>query len=134
MDKRKTSLEKYNISRKRYKELCGFVEQYPEWLNALKELEPSLSAQNLDGMPHGTGTSDTVAALASKRAAISKKIDLIDKTLRDASPEYHDMLLDNIVYGAPFYYLKNVKGIPMSAQAFYDRRRYFFYLLSQRRE
>ena len=36
MNKRNLVLDKYGISGKRYKELCGFCEQYPEWLSELK--------------------------------------------------------------------------------------------------
>ena len=89
MDKRKTSLKKYGISSKRYKELCGFCEQYPEWKQELAFNNSTVKSQSLTGMPAMTNSlSDETADLAIKRVAIQKKIDLIEKTAKEASPEF----------------------------------------------
>ena len=37
MNKRKLKFDDLEISGKRYKELCGFCEQYPEWKSQLYE-------------------------------------------------------------------------------------------------
>ena len=47
MNKRQLNLEKYGISGKRYKELCGFCEQYPEWKNQLKYNNDTLLERSL---------------------------------------------------------------------------------------
>lgn len=74
MRKRTQSLKKYGISPKRYKELCGFCEQYGEWKDELKSLDNPLKSPKYDGMPHGKGnTSDPTFALATKRAMLKEK-------------------------------------------------------------
>lgn len=135
MDKRKQTLDKYGISRKRYKELCGFCEQYPEWIEELKNLDNPLKAQKIDGMPHSnTGTTaDETQAIAMKRMILSEKIDIIKKTAKQADAEFHDEIIRNVCYGQPHWYLCELSGMPISRESFYDRRRYFFFLLDKNR-
>lgn len=135
MKKRTLTLQKYGISPKRYKELCGFCEQYPEWKEELMRLEPSPKSQKVDGMPYSqtNSTSDETSELAIKRAAINKKIKLIEDTAIEASPEMWEYIIKSACYEQPFWYLRDISKIPMSQASFLDRRRYFFYLLSQKR-
>ena len=51
MNKRQLNLEKYGISGKRYKELCGFCEQYPEWVNELKFNRDTVRSVEITDMP-----------------------------------------------------------------------------------
>ena len=135
MKKRTLTLQKYGISSKRYKELCGFCEQYPEWKEELLELEPSPKSQRVDGMPFSqtNNTSDETCDLAIKRAMLSKKIKLIEDTAKEASPDMWEYIINSACYEQPFWYLRDISKIPMSEASFLDRRRYFFYLLSKKR-
>lgn len=135
MKKRALTLQKYGISSKRYKELCGFCEQYPEWKEELLALEPSAKAQRIDGMPYSqtNNISDETSDLAIKRMAISKKIQLVEETAKEASPEMWEYIIKSACYEQPFWYLRDIARIPMSQATFSDRRRYFFYLLSKKR-
>lgn len=135
MKKRTLTLQKYGISSKRYKELCGFCEQYPEWKEELLALEPSAKAQRIDGMPYSqtNNTSDETSDLAIERMAISKKIQLVEETAKEASPEMWEYIIKSACYAQPFWYLRDIAKIPMSQSAFFDCRRYFFYLLSRKR-
>lgn len=135
MKKRTLTLQKYGISSKRYKELCGFCEQYPEWKEELLELEPLPKSQRVDGMPFSqtNNTSDETCDLAIKRAMMSKKIKLIEDTAKEASPDMWEYIIKSACYEQPFWYLRDISKIPMSEASFLDRRRYFFYLLSKKR-
>lgn len=135
MKKRTLTLQKYGISAKRYKELCGFCEQYPEWKEELLTLEPSAKAQKIDGMPYSrtNKTNDETSDLAIKRMAVSKKIQLVEETAKEASPEMWEYIIKSACYEQPFWYLRDIAKIPMSQASFLDRRRYFFYLLSKKR-
>lgn len=135
MNKRKLKLEKYGISSKRYKELCGFCEQYPDWLLWLKHNNDTLSGRGMDGMPHSktNSTSDETASLAIKRATIQAKIDLIEKTAKEASPDLWQYIIKSVCYEQPFWYIRDIMEAPINRSSFYDHRRYFFYLLDQRK-
>lgn len=135
MKKRALTLQKYGISSKRYKELCGFCEQYPEWKKELLELEPSVKSQRIDGMPYSqtNNISDETADLAIKRTALLNKIELVEETAKEASQEMWEYIIKSACYEQPFWYLRDVAKIPMSHATFSDRRRYFFYLLSKKR-
>lgn len=135
MKKRALTLQKYGISSKRYKELCGFCEQYPEWKEELLELEPSAKSQRIDGIPYSqtNNISDETADLAIKRTALLNKIELVEETAKEASQEMWEYIIKSACYEQPFWYLRDVAKIPMNQATFSDRRRYFFYLLSKKR-
>lgn len=135
MNKRSSSLQKYGISGKRYKELCGFCEQYPEWKEELSSIGISIKSQNMDGMPYSNtnSTSDTTADLAIKRVLLENKISLIENTAKEASPDLWEYIIKSACYEQPFWYLRDIAKVPISERSFYDRRRYFFHLLSKRR-
>ncbi len=135
MKKRTLTLQKYGISAKRYKELCGFCEQYPEWKEELNELEPTTKSQCIDGMPYSqtNNINDETCDLAIKRANASKRIKMIEDAAKEASPEMWEYIIKSACYEQPFWYLRDISKIPMSEASFLDRRRYFFYLLSKKR-
>ena len=121
-------MSKYGISNKRYKELCGFCEQYPEWKAELA-LMTHLKAVRMTGMPHGTGTGDPTANMAIKREKLEGKVTLIEETAKEASPELWKWIIKSVCYGTPYRFL----DVPSSDKPFYTQRRYFFYLLDKRK-
>lgn len=125
--------QEYGISGKRYKELCGFCEQYPEWKELLKKTDTAVKSPSLSGMPHGSGNGSAVEGIAINRILISDKINLIETTAKEASPDCWEFIIKSACYEIPFEYMRAVEGLPMSERSFYDVRRYFFYLLSQKR-
>lgn len=135
MNKRNQSLKKYGISGKRYKELCGFCEQYPEWKEKLLELTPTAKAQKADGIPYSrtNAISDETSSIAIKRAEIQEKIDLIEHTAKEADPEIWELIIKSACYEMPFWYLRDIMRIPYSERCFFDKRRYFFYLLDKKK-
>ena len=133
MNKRKLRLEKYGISSKRYKELCGFCEQYPDWKIWLAENHDSVKSKTIDGMPYPPlgHQSDQTAALAMKRANIEKKVNLIDRLAKEAGEDLADYIIESVCYEHPFWYIRDIMNAPISRAAFYDKRKYFFWLLDK---
>lgn len=135
MNKRALKLEKYGISKKRYKELCGFCEQYPEWKAFLANNIDALKSKEIDGMPYSNVglLSDQTASLAIKRAEIQNKVDLIENTAKEASPELWEYIIKSVCYEMPYWYIRDIMNAPIGRSLFYDTRRYFFWLLDKKR-
>lgn len=131
MNKRKLKLEKYGITSKRYKELCGFCEQYPDWVIFLSSNKSSLKSKKIDGMPYqNTGeVSDDTANLAIKRSKIEDNVKLIEDTAKEAAPDIWEYIIKSVCYEQPFWYIQDITRAPISRASFYDQRRYFFFLL-----
>lgn len=133
MRKRNLKLKQYGISAKRYKELCGFCEQYPEWKEELKEMT-NIKSQTISGLPSGKrGTANVTEDLAIKRQQLLEKCELIEQTAIEADAELYQYIIKNVCYELPYKYLNYIE-IPCSRETFYDKRRYFFYLLSKNKK
>lgn len=135
MNKRQLKLENYGITSKRYKELCGFCEQYPDWKAFLATDSVSIKGKQIDGMPYSnTGvTSDQTANLAIKRSSIQEKVDLIENTAKEASPELWEYIIKSVCYEMPFWYIRDIMKAPISHNSFYAQRKYFFCLLDRKK-
>lgn len=135
MNKRELKLEKYGITSKRYKELCGFCEQYPDWKMFLANNQDTVKSKEIDGMPFSnTGvTSDQTSDLAIKRAVIQEKVDLVEKTAKEADSDLWKYIIKSVCYEQPFWYIRDIMKAPISHNSFYAKRRYFFYLLDKRK-
>lgn len=129
MNKRKLNLEKYGISGKRYKELCGFCEQYPEWIMELNHAKDTVRSLEITDMPICHNNSDATGNLAIRRTELEKKCKLIEKTALQAGEELSQYIIKSVCYELPVNYLIACEGMPLSKSAFYEMRRYFFYLL-----
>ena len=130
MNKREIKLDKYGISGKRVKELCGFCEQYPDWKKELSSHAYISAVQYGDEpKPSNHNNSDTTAKHAMKMLKFKKNVNLIEKVAKEADQENWEYLIKAICYEVPLNYLINVDGMHMSMSSFYERRRYFFYLL-----
>ena len=66
------------ISQDRYRELLHFCRQYPEWKTEANSLL-GIRAIKADGLPHGNGKSDPVAAAAERREKLIEKIAIVDE-------------------------------------------------------
>ena len=132
MSKREIKLDKFGISRKRYKELCGFCEQYPEWKSAINSF-PYSKGISYDGMPKSVTNSfhSTTEDAAIKLEKYLNNINLIEEVAKKADADYWQYLIDSVCFEVPMNYLITVKGMNLSQFPFYKKRRYFFYLLDQ---
>lgn len=134
MDKRKLKLANYGISANRYKELSGFCEQYPEWKQKLRLQGTTVKSPRLTDMPTARKLSDSTGDLAVKRVEMERKCNLIEKTAEQASRDLAPFIIKSVCYGQTLNHLIMIGEMPCSRTAFYDARRYFFYLLDQNKE
>lgn len=126
--KRDMKLSDYNISRAKYNELKYFCMQYEE---KQQELHKSygIGAVVSDGMPKGNLPGNPTEREAIKRVMLQRDVELIEQTAIEADPEIYKWLMKNVTEGIPYEWL----NVPMGRRKFYESRRYFFYLLSQKR-
>lgn len=130
MSKRVLKLDGYGISRKRYKELCGFCEQYPDWKKEINNHAYISAVQYGDEpKPSNHNNSDTTAKHALKMLKYKRCVDLIERVAKQADSEFWEFIIKSVCYEVPINYLISMEGMGLSQSAFYKRRRYFFYLL-----
>lgn len=126
--KRDIKLSSYNISREKYNELKYFCMQYEEKKRELYKGYGLQAAVN-DGQPKGNTPGNPTEQTALRNVALLRDIELIEQTAIEADPNIYQWLLKNITEGIAYEYL----NVPMGRKQFYESRRYFFYLLAQKR-
>lgn len=126
--KRDMKLSDYNISRAKYNELKYFCMQYEE---KKREIHNSYGLGSVvsDGMPKGNLPGNAVERVAIRNAVLQKDVKLIEQTAMEADPDIYQWLLKNVTEGVPYEWL----NVPRGRKQFYESRRYFFYLLAQKR-
>ena len=66
-------------------------------------------------------------------AELSKKIATVEETAKEAGGEIAEWILKGVtIENATFNYLKMVTGIPCERDMYYERRRKFYWLISQK--
>lgn len=129
--------ESWQLDKERYKELLSFCRQYPRWVaearNAL-----SLTAVNMDGMPHGTDISNPVAAAAEARDRVLWRIELVEKCARAVSDgEWYQAIIHYVCMGRSYEWIRiNHPEMLKSCNrdAFFRAKRRFFALLDKERK
>ena len=122
------NLEKYKISKYRYRELKYFCLQYDEKKQRLAALR-GLGAVTYSSEPHGSGISDPTAAKAERAQQIVQDIELIEHTAMEVDSANYGSLLANVTSdNLPYEYLSPACG----RRQFYEDRRKFFYLLDKK--
>ena len=121
-------LEQYRISPLAYRELKYFCLQYAEKVRARNEARNTVRAP-LPGGIHGSGPGTPAENAAERAVALSRDIDLIEATAREAAPELYEAIMQNVTQGVRYEYL----AVPCGRRQFYEARRKFFYLLASKR-
>lgn len=123
---------KYWISKHRFYEIYHFCLQYNEWKDEYQSLD-GLRAVDYNGMPSGVGNANPTAVLAERRAELRSKMELIEQTALEADGEICQYILKAVTNeGITCAYLKQVMGMPCERDMYYDRRRKFYWLMSQK--
>lgn len=126
--KRDMKLSDYNISRAKYNELKYFCMQYEEKKRELHK-GYGLNAIVNDGLPKGNLPGNPVESQAIRNAALQADVDLIEHTAMEAGAAVYQWLIKNVTEGVPYEWL----NVPSGRRQFYETRRYFFFLLAQKR-
>lgn len=130
-NKRVLNLDDYGISNKRYKELCGFCEQYTEWRDELMYKKDTLKSKRITDMPLSTSGEDATTALAIRRTELQSKCELIEQTAIQADSYLYPYIIKSVTEEVPCWYLEDIMGMGICRKDFYAARRYFFFLLDK---
>ena len=127
---------KYKLSREEYNHAKWYALRFNRWLDEYNSLSDSVGAfsyENAD-MPKAVNkTSNPTEQLAERRAELRNKMDLVINCCQEAGGDIFNYLLSAVTNEEVTYNtLVALKQIPCSANTFYDRRRKFYYLLSQK--
>lgn len=123
----------YEISKARYGELCYFCEQYPEWVDWLKNNTDTAQGVGYSDEPKGNSKQDKDGDLAVERAKRSEKVEMIEQAAQAADGDLYQYIIKNVAYGCGFTVLQGLFEIPCSESTFYRARRRFFWILDKKR-
>lgn len=124
---------KYWIDKNRFYELKYFCLQYPLWKYAYSALDDiHVSSFDLSHVKTSTNA-DILGSIVDERALYLERMELVEKSAREADPYLASYILKAVTEGHSFTYLKSRLEIPCSRDMYYDRYRRFFWLLDQRK-
>lgn len=130
-NRRELKLNDYGISSKRYKELCGFCEQYTEWKDELEFKKDTLKSKNITDMPLSTSGEDATQVLAIRRIDLELKCKIIEDTAKQTNEYLAPYIIKSVTEEVPCWYLEEIMGMATCRKDFYAARRYFFFLLDK---
>jgi hypothetical protein len=121
------------ISQERYRELLHFCRQYPEWKTEANSLI-GIRAIKADGLPHGNGKSDPVAAAAEKREKLIEKIGIVDSCARAIDGgAWYASIIQNVCIGRSYEQMDRALMPTSNNNAYFKKRAEFFSLLDKRK-
>lgn len=124
--------KKYNINKHRFMELYYHCLQYPGWKEELKYIDDTVKSIQYGTMRGGGNNESALERAAIKRRELEEKCELIEQTAMEADPDIYQYILAGVTQEhANYRYLKH-KGIPCGQTMYYNRRRKFYWLLSQK--
>ncbi|MBR2854467.1 MAG: hypothetical protein IKE81_09105 [Clostridia bacterium] len=121
------------ISPSRYSELLHFCRQYPEWKKEASSLL-GIRAVKADGLPHGNGKSDPVAAAAEKREKLLEKIAIVDECAKAVDGgDWYASIIQNVCIAKSYEQMDRALMPTSNKNAFFKKRAEFFKLLDERK-
>lgn len=126
---------KYWISKHRFFEVCHHCYQYSEWKDEYAMLDDiSVKGLDYDKPPADKyAFGDATANIATRMAVLRDRMELIEQTAEEADSEFAKYLLKAVTEEhITFNYLRNVMGMPCGKNQYYERRRKFYWLMSQK--
>lgn len=126
MSKKDLSLDKYGISKERYRELFYFCMQYGEWKESIAYgIRPACT----DNISHGSGISNPTEQMAIHNQKALENCRLIEDVAKAAGGYIWKYILKNVTEGIAYEYM----NVPCGRRYFYEIRKKFFFMLSQRK-
>lgn len=122
----------YRIEKFRYAELRAFCRQYAD-KKAEADLLLTPRAQELTGMPSGSGVGDPVASAVERRENLLKDCELIEECAMDVQEGlYYHAIIHNACMGKPYDCIIDMLPVT-NRNAFFAARREFFRLLDKKK-
>lgn len=109
-------------------EMVYFCKQYNEKKEILRAMT-SVKAVDNDGMPKSSIAGNPTETQTLKKISLEADINMIEQTAMETAPEIYQELLLNVVDGISYIYL----NVPCGKKYFYNKRREFFYRLSEKK-
>ena len=133
-DARPINKKKYEISKHRFLELYHYCMQYGEWIDELESMTDTVKGMgNTEGTRSGGNAGSATERLVIRRMKLQEKCEAIEQTAMEADPDLYQYIIEGVTTEyATYNYLKMSKDIPCGKTVYYDRRRKFYWLLSQR--
>ncbi len=128
------------ISKHAFYTAYHFALQYPEWKGMYAEMiGQAQKAVDYDDMPKGNSTGDPTSRIAMRTYILGNRIRTVESIAQIAGQDMWEYLLFGVTHdGVTFNYLKSPRSplgiIPCERGKYYQMRRLFYYLLSQRLE
>ena len=124
---------KYWISRHRYFQLYHWCLQYPEWKDKCVCIENGgLTGVQYSDMPKGTTIGNPTERMGIELSEYTEKIKLLEGVAKEADEELAPYIITSVTQEyASYNYLESL-NMPCSKNTFFDRRRKFFWLLSEK--
>lgn len=123
---------KYYISKHRYYELKHFVQQYPDWVKELREID-SLTKRPVDHII-SNDISDPVLKAVEKRVELSRRIKLITDASNQTDKIIGIYILTAVINNESYERINARSPIPCCREVYYELYRKFFWLLDQARK
>ena len=125
---------KWWLPKQRMLTVYHYCLQYPEWEDTYRALGGGSGIRGVtyDGMPHGTGVGNPTEAAALRTAEVSMKMQKLRDTVQEVAPDIYLWLLKGVTEGVSYEYLKSVMGIPCGHNYYWEKRRQFYWTMSQR--
>lgn len=119
---------KYWIPKHRFLELKHFCLQYKDWKRMYRYLSDKTDDYIYE--KEQIEWSDPTGKGAVSRAECRKYMDMVETAAERADPTLKDYILKSVTEGASFTKLKTLYKIPCGKDMFFDRYRYFFWILN----
>lgn len=127
-NKRDLNLHKYEIDTDQYRELFYFCKRYVSRKNEIDSIY-GVSEIISDGMPRGNKTGDQTAHKAIRIEKLRRENELIEQAAIETDTGIYQAIIRNVTEGIPYEYMK----VPCTRRIFYEKRRRFFKILSEKR-
>lgn len=122
----------YFIPGNLYRQCIYFCRQYPDWAATLSS--PPDSGKGIDySVPRvqTSGDFDPVEAEGIRRHQYAIKKQKVDDAIMEAAPEIAKWMLQGVAYRRTYEELEAM-GMPCGRRFYFERRRRFFFILSQK--
>lgn len=118
----------------RYKTIVNYCLDYKRMKKEYAELSV-MKGLCMDGMPHGTTPGNPTERLGVRALMLSYNVDIIEGCVREATRDYpalYDWILVGVTDDRATYDRLRMDGMPLNKNAFSDRRRQVYYLISEK--
>lgn len=133
MARRNSYSGKYKLTKAEYLSAKYYALRYNDWYAEYHLKRDTVGSMAVDGMPHNANGGNPTEKLALRRTELKKRLEIIEESAKEASPELSRYLLKAVTNEDISYNnLKMFLNIPCGKTLYYDIRRRFYWILSKK--